>query len=162
MKHNIQKTSPQAKNSGILQDNASALPVDESQKMVALEAAWKARLAPIIERLRASQMQYSEDEEMRGLTAGRLWAEESADTIELRRLKAADELWWGLNFQIDLPYSHAEQFFFAIRPERDGDSAAAAEFWSTITGRRAVPERIFVISFAEQAMEVWDQAADEI
>jgi hypothetical protein len=83
--------------------------------------------------------------------------------IQLRKLargRGPDDDWYC--GEISSTCSAAEQFYFIIEPEYDGDSRAANGFWEEITSEKADPEDEYVFGFADGALEVWSQIEPQI
>lgn len=116
------------------------------------------RQTTVAERLQILKAKWEEAEEIEGATAGREWAEQNANSAKLNRLATSDDLWWGLfcHDYSELPVG--EQLYYAIRPDQDGNQEAALDFWKSVTGARELPDRGFVLAFAERAQWSWDQA----
>ena len=61
-------------------------------------------------------------------------------------------------------YSSAEQFYFIIEPDSDGDRDAAAAFWESIVGEgyQDKTDDEFVQGFAMGAIGIWYAVQDKI
>ena len=158
MNSNSKATSRQSKNSRIQAGQTSLVPAAAK----AVEANGKqeaSRFDSIVERLRASQLEHDVHLETRGRADGRLWAERKATVPELRRLAQARDPWHDWYFGVgSSAYSDAERFCFIIRPTFDGDREVAAEFWEVeVTGDRELLETAYVQTFAEAAMDIWEE-----
>jgi hypothetical protein len=121
----------------------------------------------VIERLRASKQKFESEQFTQGHEAGQEWAKDAAEAEELIQLgKLRDRCGWrdwdGFFATGDRDaYGASERFVFAIWPERDGERAAATDFWEQL-GVEDVPSDEFVRGFAEGALSVWDQVKDQL
>jgi len=116
-----------------------------------------------IERLRASKSQHTAAEKSRGYDAGVLWAKDGAEAANLERLAGSRDPVHDWYFGIgSSAYSSAEQFFFIIEPEEEGERGAAQEFWELWAGENVPVDDDYVHGFAEGACDVWAEVADKL
>lgn len=104
----------------------------------------------VIERLRVSKAKYEKDQEMRGIEAGRKWAQNNAEYDKLRIIG-------NMTFE---PYSdyYAGQVDFALG---DDSQDWSNSFWNDHDGSPA-PTDEFVEAFCKGASEVWEEVADKL
>jgi hypothetical protein len=114
----------------------------------------------------AANDQHEGDDYSRGHDAGRRWAMDEAHDDELIRLanreeEAGNYLEEGRVLFGQSARGAQEDFVFTINPDTYGDRRASEEFWEWHSGMQD-PSREFVQGFAEGALEVWNDAADQI
>jgi hypothetical protein len=106
------------------------------------------------------------DDYSRGHDAGRLWAMDEAQDDELIRLvtwkdEAGNHSEDGLDLFGQSARGPHEDFVFTINPDMDGDGRATEAFWEWHSGMQD-PSGEFVQGFADGALEVWNEVADQI
>lgn len=126
-----------------------------------------------IERLRASKARSNAGARQEGLDNGREWAMNHAEAIELEELARARKRAQrtGQSFESlfegersSTAYTPGELFVFMITPENDGSRSAAAEFWEGVLGDDVLSphELMYVVGFAEGALEVWNEVEGQL
>jgi hypothetical protein len=114
---------------------------------------------------RAANDQHESDDYSRGHDAGRLWAMDEAHDDELIRLAgwkdvAGNHAEDGLVLFGQSAHRAREDFVYTINPDMHGDRRASEAFWEWHSGTQD-PSGEFVQGFAEGALEVWNEAADQ-
>ena len=108
------------------------------------------------------------DDDMRwqsGRESGFFWAQHRASAIELYRLARDRSLRLDQFFKTFTPLcTDAERFFFVIRPDQDGDRAAAKYFWweQMAEFESKLPPAAFVQGFHEGAILLWKRVKDRV
>jgi hypothetical protein len=85
-----------------------------------------------------------------GYDMGKRWASENQEAVQ--RLMQHHNACNGLNFGVgENVYTAAEQFFFMISPESDGDRVAADDFWGLVAGQNhsGMVDADYVQAFAD-------------
>lgn len=136
----------------------------------------KKNMEDVVSRLRASKRASDDTISKEGYSAGQRWAKNHAEAAELERIEALlDKLdgdaQHGRDDYFDdetynQAYSLAEVFYSVlsgIAPHMDRD--AAYEFWVNAAGESAAehgPPAPYIRSFAEGALDVWEQVKTEL
>lgn len=121
-------------------------------------------MASVIERLRASRKASSTEDHQAGVLAGQEWAIHSAEYDELQAL---GENQASLHGSRPAVAGYGDQFVFALHPELDGDTQAAARFWEFSLDEEFVDQEMmnndeFVRGFNDGALAVWNEVKDQI
>jgi hypothetical protein len=125
----------------------------------------------VVARLKAAAELEENEDYQAGMEAGRDWAKRQAKPKELRRL--AEYIrnwqggceWWDVGYPGWMaPFGAADNFVFTVRPSRESDRGAPAEFWEEALGEDAhrIEDDDFLHGFGDGAAEVWDQVAEEL
>jgi hypothetical protein len=117
----------------------------------------------VVERLRKSRRESDSEQYRSGRQAGKLWASDWADAVQLKRIERLhDTLRHGLSYDWDWWFTSTDQRFvprsFAEEIEPDNEYR---EFWQVISDTD--PDNLsdeFVKGVAEGALDVWLEVKD--
>lgn len=128
------------------------------------------KMSDVIERLRASKLEGDSETEKQGRIDGREWAKHRATALELQLLAKAhrdtdDRTWLAIfdGFECGQP---GETLFRMLlqTPDEEFDYRDSQEFWDAASGEgsKLPDDAAYVMSFADGAVAVWNEVADQI
>lgn len=130
------------------------------------------QMSDVIERLRATRIEINSVLAQRGRELGLAWAKDDATAQELELLaKFFDEAGRDAERALDpgesSAYGSGETFVFIIRPNDEKDRQAATDFWDEVFGDNPeaesfVEDPVFVVAFAQSAVNLWGDVAGQI
>jgi hypothetical protein len=113
------------------------------------------KMSQVIERLRKSKYQFSNQEKIAGYAAGREWSMERASFAELERIASLELV------SDDLPFDTAPYLVLKYITGAKPEKVDLEEFWERWANRKD-PSEDFVLAFVDGARNVYDEVADKL
>ena len=116
-------------------------------------------LDDVIQRLRASKLEYEAQAEKSGRRDGLQWARNSASYLNLSNLAANCK---GGYEGLDAESFCSRAGIIDWDDREENIEYQVREFWEEIIGERATPGQVYLRGFAAGALEVWQQVCDQL
>lgn len=126
------------------------------QELMTMEKAQEIKLDPkVVSRLRQSKNENEASDRNRGYRAGKDWAEDEAEYVDLHRLAEAATAARDIDRVLG-DNDAASNFIHIVAGDEDGARDYYEEFWLQVAGTPS-PSNAFVYAFAEAALEVFEE-----
>ncbi len=129
------------------------------------------KMSDVIERLRASKLESDSETEKQGRNDGREWAKRTATAVDLERLANAhrvisDQDWHRMFTGATSAWSPGENLYRLLLSDADEEFNRddAQGFWefAANNGKQLSGDAYYVMNFADGAVAVWNEVADQL